>query len=242
MDEIRLSKIMAERGMCSRREADELIRRGLVQVNGETTSQLGIRVKSNAVITLLPQALLERKALVTILLNKPPGYVSGQSEKGYVDAKELIHAGNYFGAPSLIDQLIPKQKTLHIAGRLDIDSSGLLVLTQDGAIARRLIHPSHPTDKEYIVRVAGKITTTVIKLLSEGLSLDGKKLRKAHVSHVRKNQLRMILKEGRNRQIRRMCEQVELEVIGLIRTRIGSVHLADLPRGKWRFMSDKETF
>jgi len=242
MDEIRLSKIMAERGMCSRREADELIRRGLVQVNGETASQLGIRVKSNAVITLLPQALLERKTLVTILLNKPPGYVSGQSEKGYVDAKELIYAGNYFGTLSNIDQLIPKRKTLHIAGRLDIDSSGLLVLTQDGAIARRLIHPSHPTEKEYMVRVAGKITTTATKLLSEGLSLDGKKLRKAHVSHVRKNQLRMILREGRNRQIRRMCEQVELEVIALIRTRIGSVHLGDLPRGKWRFMSDKETF
>ncbi|MBO67155.1 MAG: pseudouridylate synthase [Acidiferrobacteraceae bacterium] len=242
MGETRLSKVMAERGMCSRREADELIRNGLVQVNGEIASQLGIRVKSNAIITIHPKAVLAREALTTVLLNKPPGYVSGQPEKSYIDAKELVRAKNYHGTLNNIDRCVPHKKKLHIAGRLDIDSSGLLVLTQNGAIARRLIHPDHPTDKEYIVRVSGTITTTVIDILSDGLSLDGKRLRKVEVSQVSKDQLRMILREGRNRQIRRMCEQAGLKVVGLVRTRIGNVHLGNLPRGKWRFMLNNENF
>lgn len=239
---IRLSKVMADRGLCSRREADELIRQGLVEVNGKVVSILGTRIDPNVQITLAPQALRARQHLVTVLLNKPPGYVSTQPEKGYPDARNLICAANRNCQPRSIERQSPHRAAVHVAGRLDIDSSGLLVLTEDGVIARQLIHPEHPTSKEYIVRVRGKIVETTLDLLREGLELDGKKLRKADVVQNRTDQLQFILTEGRNRQIRRMCELVGLKVVSLTRTRIGNVHLGQLPRGKWRLMKPDEAF
>jgi 23S rRNA pseudouridine2604 synthase len=239
---IRLSKVMADRGLCSRREADRLIRQGLVEVDGKVVSVLGTRIDPNEKITLAPQALRARQNLVTVLLNKPPGYVSTQPEKRYPDARSLISAINRYCQPQSIERQPPHRATIHVAGRLDIDSSGLLVLTEDGVIARQLIHPEHPTSKEYVVRVRGKIVETTLELLREGISLDGKKLRKADVIQNKPNQLQFILTEGRNRQIRRMCELVGLKVVSLTRTRIGNVHLGRLPRGKWRLMQPDEAF
>ena len=170
---IRLSKVMADRGLCSRREADRLIRQGLVEVDGKVVSELGTRIDPSVQIALAPQALRARQNLVTVLLNKPPGYVSTQPEKGYPDARNLICATNRHCRPRSIERQAPRRASLHVAGRLDIDSSGLLVLTEDGAIARQLIHPEHPISKEYIVRVRGKIVEPALDLLREGLELDG---------------------------------------------------------------------
>ena len=239
---IRLSKVMADRGLCSRREADQLIRQGLVEVDGKVVSILGTRIDPSVQITLAPQALQARQRLVTVLLNKPPGYVSTQPEKGYRDARSLICAANRHCQPRSIERRSPHRAAIHVAGRLDIDSSGLLVLTEDGVIARQLIHPEHPISKEYVVRVRGKIVESALDTLREGLELDGKKLRKADVVQNKSDQLRFVLTEGRNRQIRRMCELVGLEVVSLTRTRIGNILLGRLPRGKWRLMKHGEAF
>ena len=231
---IRLSKVMADRGLCSRREADELIRQGLVEVDGKVVSILGTRIDPSVQITLAPQALRARQRLVTVLLNKPPGYVSTQPEKGYRDARSLICAANRHCQPRSIERQSPHRAAIHVAG--------LLVLTEDGVIARQLIHPEHPISKEYVVRVRGKIVESALDTLREGLELDGKKLRKADVVQNKSDQLRFVLTEGRNRQIRRMCELVGLEVVSLTRTRIGNILLGRLPRGKWRLMKHDEAF
>ena len=128
------------------------------------------------------------------------------------------------------------------AGRLDIDSTGLLVLTEDGVIAKQIIQEDSDIEKEYIVRVQGQLIENGLQLLNVGLFLDNKALKKADVSWLNKDQLKFILKEGKKRQIRRMCELVGLRVTGLKRVRIGKVKLADLPLGKWRFLDDNETF
>ena len=122
MPNIRLSKIMADRGLCSRREADQLIEKGLVEVNGKVVSTLGVRIDPSERITIAPEALIARKKLRTVLLNKPPGYVSSQPEKGYISARTLIIPENQF-QKSKFNPKIPNLATLHAAGRLDIDSS-----------------------------------------------------------------------------------------------------------------------
>jgi 23S rRNA pseudouridine2604 synthase len=133
-------------------------------------------------------------------------------------------------------------KGLAPAGRLDIDSTGLLVLTQDGRIARQLIGEESKVEKEYIVRVEGELISNGLALLNHGLSLDGKPLKPAKAEWLNEDQLRFVLREGRKRQIRRMCELVGLRVVGLKRVRMGRVRLADLPLGQWRYLGEDETF
>lgn len=237
----RISKLMAQRGMCSRREADAYIERGLVYVNGEKVTQLGTRCAPDAQIELASRAQNQQAALVTILLHKPVGYVSGQAEAGFQPAVVLVKpdtqmAGDY-------QRFRPQHlKGLAPAGRLDIDSTGLLVLTQDGRIARQLIGENSEIEKEYLVRVEGKLDEEGLKRLNHGLSLDGKPLKRARVRWQNADQLQFILKEGKKRQIRRMCELVGLRVTGLKRVRIGRVALGDLPPGKWRFLRPDEKF
>ena len=137
---------------------------------------------------------------------------------------------------------MPKAQNLHVAGRLDIDSAGLLVLTQDGTIARALIGPNSRMEKEYHVGVDGEITPAVIEQLRHGLILDGRPLRPARISHTRPGQLEFVLTQGRKRQIRRMCELVDLSVRTLVRVRIGQVLLDQLPRGQWRHLANGEVF
>lgn len=240
---VRLSKLMAHRGLCSRREADSYIERGLVFVDGKRISELGSKVDPNCVIRLDTAASQQQQERVTILLNKPVGYVSGQPEPGYQPAVVLIRPENLWqdGRASLAFH--PTHlKGLAPAGRLDIDSTGLLVLTQDGRIAKQLIGDQSEVVKEYLVRVDGRLDETGLALLNHGLSLDGRKLRPARVSWQNADQLRFELKEGRKRQIRRMCELVGLKVIGLKRVRIGHVRLGDLPPGQWRYLRPDEKF
>jgi 23S rRNA pseudouridine2604 synthase len=239
---VRISKLMAERGLCSRREADAYIERGLVFVNGERVTQLGTRAAPDAVITLGEAARAHQSQRVTILLHKPVGYVSGQAEDGYQPAATLISAQSHFAGDKTARFSPAHLKGLAPAGRLDIDSTGLLVLTQDGRVARQLIGEDSTVEKEYLVRVEGKLDAHGLALLNHGLSLDGKALRPAKVNWANPDQLCFILKEGKKRQIRRMCELVGLRVTGLKRVRIGRVRLGDLPLGQWRYLRGDERF
>jgi 23S rRNA pseudouridine2604 synthase len=237
---MRLSKLMARRGVCSRREADAFIEQGLVSVNGVVVDRLGVKVAPDVEITLAPQAVKKQKELITILLNKPVGYVSAQPESGYTPAIKLITAANQFGKGD--KRLRPEHlKGLAVAGRLDIDSQGLLLFTQDGRLAKKIIGEESRVEKEYIVRVQGSLPDDKLRLLQGGLELDGRPLKPAQVEWINRDQLRFILREGRKRQIRRMCELVELKVVGLKRVRIGKIKLGDLPEGKWRFLEAEES-
>ncbi len=238
----RLSKRMSELGLCSRREADEWIDNGWVRVDG-VVAELGTRVHPNAKIEIDEAARKHQSETVTILLHKPVGYVSGQAEDGYEPAMVLVRPENRWE-----DDTLPTAfKRGHLrglapAGRLDIDSTGLLVFTQDGRIAKRLVGDDSKVEKEYLVRVEGTLVENGLALLNHGLELDGKKLKPAHVSWQNEHQLRFVLREGRKRQIRRMCELVGLNVTGLKRIRIGSVVLSKLPPGKWRYLRPDESF
>lgn len=244
---LRLSKRMSELGLCSRREADEWISRGWVRVDGVVVSELGSKVLPDQKITVERQASAEQARRVTILLNKPVGFVSGQAEDGHKPAVTLIHADTRWKEDPAPIQFHPSQlRSLVPAGRLDIDSVGLLVLTQDGRIAKQLIGEDTSIEKEYLVRVQhkkpGRLPEESLKLLNHGLSLDGKKLRPAKVRWQNDDQLSFVLREGKKRQIRRMCEAVGLQVLGLKRVRIGRVKLGNLPPGQWRYLAPDEAF
>lgn len=239
----RLSKIMARRGLCSRREADRYIEKGLVLVDGQRVTELGAKVPPDASIELSQEGLARQQTQVTILLNKPVGVVSGQAEDGYQPAASLISASTRWKEDRSPRTFNPRQlKGLEPAGRLDIDSTGLLVLTQDGRIARQIIGEDSSVDKEYLVRVTGTLSGDGLKLLNHGLRLDEKKLKPAKVTWQNSGQLRFVLREGKKRQIRRMCELVGLKVVGLKRIRIGNVGLGRLPPGRWRYLGENERF
>jgi 23S rRNA pseudouridine2604 synthase len=243
MEKIRLSKRMSELGLCSRREADGYIEKGWVEVDGVVVSELGSKVFPDQKIALRSPAQTSQQRRVTVLLNKPIGYVSGQAEHNYKPASVLFEALNRWKEDSAPMQFHRSQHLgLAPAGRLDIDSQGLLVLTQDGRIAKRLIGEDSGVDKEYLVRVQGKLDDSGLALLNQGLKLDGVYLKPAKVTWQNEDQLRFVLREGKKRQIRRMCELVGLTVTGLKRIRIGKVKLGNLPLGQWRYLGENEQF
>lgn len=239
----RLSKIMAARGLCSRREADRYIERGWVTVNGEIVDKLGSKILPDAQIVLNESGTQEQAQLATFLLNKPIGYVSGQPEEGYKAAVSLLEKKTRWKSDHVARSFAYDQLNgVAPAGRLDIDSNGLLVLTQDGRVARTLIGENSAVDKEYLVRVRGSLDAKGLKQLNHGLQLDGKALKPAKVQWQNRDQLRFVLREGKKRQIRRMCELVGLKVVGLKRIRIGKVVLGALPEGAWRYLQPHENF
>ncbi len=239
---IRLSKLMTERGLCSRREADDFIARGQVMVDGEVVDTLGIKVTRKVRVELLPQAVSAIQKSVTIILNKPIGYVSGQPEDDYEPAVRLIKPENQEAFPGEMNLSSSHFEGLAPAGRLDIDSQGLLVFTQNGTVAKLLIGEDSHIEKEYLVRVTGSLPEFGLRLLNHGLALDGQALEPALVEWINEDQLRFVLREGKKRQIRRMCEAVGLTVAGLKRVRIGNVPLGNLPEGHWRFLQPNECF
>lgn len=238
MSEIRLSKLMAQRGMCSRREADRFIEQGLVLVDGEVINTLGSKVREDQEITLHREASRQQADKITVLLNKPMDYVSGLPEDGYESAVMLINQENrqHPGDP------VPSRHGLAPAGRLDIDSMGLIIFTNDGRIARQLIGNDSQMEKEYLIWVRGDISEEKLARLRHGLELDGRPLKPAAIELLKGSQIRMVLTEGRKRQIRRMCELVDLRVSRLLRVRIGKVKLGNLEPGKWRLLGPDETF
>lgn len=238
----RLSKRLSELGLCSRREAEEWIVNGWVRVDGRIVDVLGTRVSRQAKIDIDRRAREQQSELVTVLLNKPVGYVSGQAEDGYEPATVLIRAENRWSDDESPRQFHPAQlRGLAPAGRLDIDSTGLMVYTQDGRIAKQLIG-GNDVEKEYLVRVEGVLSPEGLIRLRHGLTLDGVKLKPAKVAWQNQDQLRFGLREGRKRQIRRMCELVGLKVIGLKRIRTGKIMLGALPVGQWRYLRADEHF
>ena len=233
---VRVNKWLGQTGVCSRREAEGLIADGLVTIDGEVVADAGRKIAPGQTLVLNDRAEAALAAGVTILLNKPVGYVSGQPEPGKTPAVRLLTPANRMG-----DGAAPaRDASLPPIGRLDEDSRGLLLLSSDGVVAKAVIGPQSDLDKEYLVVVDGAVTEARLSRLRHGLELDGRQLKPARVTQVQGQQLRFVLKEGRNRQIRRMCDLVGLEVVDLQRVRIGPLRLSDLPEGRWRHLTADE--
>jgi 23S rRNA pseudouridine2604 synthase len=226
----RVNRWLAQAGVCSRREAESFIAAGHVFIDGERVADLGRKIDPGQVLRLDAEGARALGAAFTAVLNKPPGWVSGQPEAGQTPAVRLLTAA---GGPAGADPP-PRDASLAPLGRLDLDSRGLLLLSDDGVLAKAVIGPASALDKEYAVRVQGRVTKEKLARLREGLSLDGRRLKRAEVEQEDEDLLRFILREGRNRQIRRMCALVELKVEDLRRLRIGPLRLGDLPEGRWR--------
>ncbi|WP_453977692.1 pseudouridine synthase [Brevundimonas sp. Marseille-Q4549] len=233
---VRINKWLGQAGVCSRREAESLIADGLVSIDGEVVRDAGRKIEPGQTLTLNDTAQAALASGMTIVLHKPVGYVSGQPEPGKVPAVRLLKPANKVGQ----GETPARDASLPPIGRLDEDSRGLLLLSSDGVVAKAVIGPQSDLDKEYVVEVAGTVTEARLSRLRYGLELDGRQLKPARVTQIAPQQLRFILKEGRNRQIRRMCELVGLEVVDLHRIRIGPLSLGDLPEGRWRHLTPSE--
>ena len=254
---IRLNQLLTQKSLCSRRQADVWIQNNWVFVDGVVCNTLGSKVDPHSQIRISPLAQQEKAQEKTILLYKPFDYVSGPTAENYPIVHSLITLENYFNLSDSKNKLIkpsspppssqflkmaqdPRQ--LSVAGRLDIDSSGLMVLTQNGVIARQLIDPIHPVDKEYVVKFRGQLSEKHMNEFRRGLMLDGIKLRPIEIRKTQAQEVLMVLREGKKRQIRRMFEHFDLEVSFLKRIRIGRIKLGPLPLGQWRFLSNHEKF
>ena len=220
---MRLNKQISSLNIASRREADKLIKDGKVKVNGEIIINPAIQVAENDKIICDIENYRNEK--IYIKLNKPVGYVVSNNKK---EGKPIY---------KLLDE---KLKKLYPVGRLDKDSKGLILFTNDGIFSRKIIGEESECEKEYYVKLEGNISDGALKKLEFGISLDGKKLKPAIVKRVSKNSFNIILKEGRNRQIRRMCEKVGFEVILLKRLRISNIYLNDLQEGKFEYLTKDE--
>ncbi|TXJ20645.1 rRNA pseudouridine synthase [Brachyspira aalborgi] len=220
---MRLNKYIAYLNIASRREADKLIKDGKVKVNGEIIINPAIQVGENDKIICDIENYKNEK--IYIKLNKPVGYVVSNNKK---EGKPIY---------KLLDENLKK---LYPVGRLDKDSKGLILFTNDGVFSRKIIGEESECEKEYYVKLEGNISDSALKKLEFGISLDGKKLKPAIVKRVSKNSFNIILKEGRNRQIRRMCEKVGFEVILLKRLRISNIYLNDLQEGKFEYLTKDE--
>lgn len=221
----RLQKVLARAGVASRRVVEDMIVAGRISVNG-TIATLGDKADPDTdeicvdgvVISAMPDA-------ITYLLNKPVGTVSTADDPQ--------------GRPTVVD-LVPDEPRVFPVGRLDFDTEGLLLLTNDGSMAQRLTHPSHGVDKEYLAHVEGSPKPRALRMLREGVELDDGLTAPAHAALVSKNVIRLTIHEGRNRQVRRMCAAVGHPVIRLVRTRIGSLSDRKLRPGAWRTLTDGE--
>lgn len=225
----RIQKILSARGVASRRKAEQMITQGRVSCNGEICF-LGQSADPNVDVILVDgRPLPSQGKAVYIMLNKPRGFVTTLSdEKGRKNAAQLVQDCG---------------ERVYPVGRLDMDSEGLLIFTNDGEFANQLMHPSHQVDKVYRVQVVG-YSEQAMQCLSEPIELDGYLLRKPQVSLIRaegdRAQLRITIHEGRNRQVRRMCAIAGMQVRRLLREEEGPLKLGSLPKGKWRYLTETE--
>jgi len=225
MAEMRLQKFLSSAGVCSRRKGERLIEAGRVKVNGMRVSELGTKVDSDKdFVELDGQPVSINSESIYIALNKPKGYVSSCYQKGYKTVLDLL---------DISERVYP-------VGRLDKDSTGLLLLTNDGRLHYRLTHPSFDHEKEYEVTVAKPLVEGVLRKLAQGLPMMGTKTRPARVKRISARCFLIVLQEGKNRQIRRMLRKVGNQVIDLKRLRIANIRLGSLPPGGWRYLADKE--
>ena len=222
---MRLQKFLSAAGVCSRRKGEEFILAGRVAVNGEIVAELGTKVDPDKDrIDVDGKPVNPSHSLVYIALNKPKKHVTSCSHPGEKVVVDLVD--------------IPER--VYPVGRLDKDSTGLLLLTNDGRIHHRLSHPSFDHEKEYDVTVAGPISDEALKKLGDGMPLMGTRTRRARVTRISASRFRIVLQEGKNRQIRRLVRKVGNQVIHLQRTRVANIKLGKLPAGQWRFLSENE--
>lgn len=224
---VRLNKYLSQQGICSRREADRFIEDGLISVNGTVVTELGTKIDDEKdKVTLDDQLINRQEDLVYIALHKPVGYVT--SMKRTAVEKDIV-----------ID-LINIPERVYPVGRLDKDTTGLLILTNDGTLTFKLTHPSSESEKEYEVTVDGVVTKGAMEKLRKGVKLWGEKTKETSVQKIGHNRMKIILTEGKNRQIRRICQKVGLPVIALKRIRIKGLKLGPLKKGKWRYLKPEE--
>jgi len=222
---VRLQKLMSEAGICSRRKAEEYIVAGRVRVNGRVVTELGTKVDAvKDRVEFDRQAVTVSSKLIYLALNKPVGIVTSCSHPG----------------ERVVTDLIDLPERVYPVGRLDKDSTGLLLLTNDGALHHRLSHPSFDHEKEYLVTVSHSITDGALEKMARGLPLMGVRTRPAQIRRLSPTRFRIVLKEGRNRQIRRMVRKVGNQVVGLMRIRIANIHLGNLAEGTFRHLTAKE--
>ena len=233
----RVNRWLAQSGVCSRREAEGLIARGLVFIDGQRVDDPGRKIEFGQTLVLNDSAQAMLDNVLSVVIHKPVGIVSSQPEPGQIPAVRLLTREALVGHSDIIPTLDHRLAPL---GRLDMDSRGLLLLSEDGVLAKAVIGPASTLDKEYLVRVAGPVTPKALGLLRHGLMLDGRILKPARITVIADQQLRFVLTEGRNRQIRRMCDMVGLTVTDLMRVRIGPLLLNDLPEGQWRMLTAQE--
>lgn len=229
-DKIRLQKYMAQCGVASRRHAEELIQAGRVKVNKDIVTEMGIRVSEQDRVEVDGKLIKKEKKLIYIMLNKPSGYVSTVSDPE--------------GRKTVLDLIDGVNERIYPVGRLDYDTTGLIILTNDGDFAFQNTHPGQETRKTYIAEVLGMPSNKTLQALRKGIMLDDKPTAPALVEVVdikaKSTVLKIIIHEGRNRQVKRMCEAVEHPVLRLKRTAVGSLTLGDLKPGEWRYLSIKE--
>ena len=222
---MRLQKFLSKAGICSRRKGEEYIKTGLVRVNNTVVTELGTKIDPvNDQVEFNGKIVTPENDLVYIALNKPKGYVTSCNQP---DDKIVL---------DLID--IPQR--IYPIGRLDKDSTGLLILTNDGDLHHRLLHPSFDHEKEYDVTVSSPITDGALENISRGLPMMGTKTRPAEITRLSSRRFRIVLKEGKNRQIRRMVRKVGNHVTRLNRLRISNIKLKGLEEGTWRYLTEKE--
>ena len=222
---IRLQKYLSIAGICSRRHGEELILAGKVWVNGKLVTELGTRIDPGTdSVEIDGKPVLDRQRLLYIALNKPRGHVTSCEQPG----------------EKLVTDLVNVPERIYPIGRLDKDSTGLLLLTNDGSLHHRLSHPSFDHEKEYVVTLSAPISDSALQKMAEGMLLSGKRTRPAEIHRISLRRFRIILKEGKNRQIRRMVRKVGQDVLQLHRIRIAGIRLGKLDSGKWRFLDPDE--
>jgi 23S rRNA pseudouridine2605 synthase/23S rRNA pseudouridine2604 synthase len=225
MTRVRLQKYLSSAGVCSRRGGEARIRAGRVQVNGQLVTELGVRISPDSdIVTMDGRRVLADQPPIYIALHKPRGYVTSCRQPGQ---------------PIVLD-LIDLETRVYPVGRLDRDSTGLLLLTNDGRLHHRLSHPSFDHEKEYIVTLQRPISDGALAKLARGLPMMGARTRPANVVRISGRRFRITLKEGKNRQIRRMVRKVGHRVSALARIRIGNITLGRLAPGNWRHLNAGE--
>ncbi|MEZ4563877.1 MAG: pseudouridine synthase [Thermomicrobiales bacterium] len=224
----RLQRVLAARGVASRRKSEELIREGRVSVNGKIVTELGTRVDPNASIKVDGKTV-RKQAHRYVVLNKPSGYITTKSDER--DRRTVM-------------ELVPATPPMTPVGRLDRETEGLLLFTNDGEVANRVMHPRYQLTKEYIVTTPIKPPESVMRRVREGVEIDGKMVRPHEFRIVRETRdgvlLSIVVHEGMNRVVRRMMEQAGIEVMSLRRDRIGPLSVAGIPRGGYRDLSEGE--
>ena len=232
MEEERLQKYLASAGIASRRKCEELILQGKIEVNGKVVTELGTKVNEKDIIKYNGRIVKPEEEKVYILLNKPIGYVTTAHEQ--------------FGRDKVLD-LIKINKRIVPVGRLDMYTSGALILTNDGELVNKLTHPKNEIDKTYNVTLKGKITEQEIEKLKTGVIIDNEYLTKPAKVKILKidenkniSRIQITIHEGKNRQIRKMCEAIDKKVIALHRSKIGKLDVKDLKPGEWRYLKLNE--